>query len=56
MGDRSYVVISDPNISIAMFSTGFGDGRYFSLAGFDESGAIVSLVTNFRLISLENEK
>jgi hypothetical protein len=56
MGDRSYVVVSDPEISIAMFSTGFGDGRYFSLAGFDESGAIVALVTNFRLISLEEKE
>lgn len=47
---RSWLVTSfKEKASIAMFSSGFGDGAYPSFWGLDENGDIVCLVTDFLL-------
>jgi len=37
------------NLTVPMFSTGWGDGSYASYIGFDKDGAICRLVTDFAL-------
>ena len=39
--------------TIVAFSTGIGDGMYASYFGLDESGEVVSLVTDFSLFEYE---
>ncbi len=49
---RSWILWERGNENIAMFSSGEGDGHYPSYLGYDASGEICRLVTDFYLIFL----
>jgi hypothetical protein len=42
--------------NLISFSTGWGDGGYNSLIGYDETGSIVEIVTDLGIIEWDNEK
>lgn len=42
--------------NVVMFQSGLGDGVYTSWFGFDQDGSVVSLLTDFGLHSLEQQK
>jgi hypothetical protein len=46
----SWHVTAPEKASVILFSSGFGDGIYTSYWGFDASGAIVELVTDFEVL------
>jgi len=48
---RQCVHIESPKGSIAIFSSGGGDGRYTSYFGLDESGNAAVLVTDFSIVN-----
>lgn len=48
---RNWVHIDSPNGSLAIFSSGFGDGFYTSYFGLNEAGSAVVLVTDFGLLN-----
>jgi hypothetical protein len=39
------------NHHLAQFSTGYGDGCYSTYVGFDSTGAICRLLTDFQMVS-----
>jgi nucleoid DNA-binding protein len=51
---RSWVHIGSPNGSIAVFSSGFGDGYYSSYFGLDARGEAAMLVTDFGIVDWKN--
>jgi len=48
---RQWVHVESPNGSLAIFSSGYGDGSYASYFGLDESGKPAALVTDFGLVT-----
>lgn len=48
---RGWVHVESPNGSLAVFSSGYGDGFYASYFGLDEAGNVAALVTDFKIIN-----
>ena len=47
---RNWVHLESPNGSLAIFSSGFGDGRYASYFGLDSESNPAALVTDFKIL------
>jgi len=50
MGAGRWLHVETPQGSLALFSSGFGDGRYASYFGLDEAGNPAMLVTDFQVV------
>ncbi len=51
-----FLMLAHPPGNIAMFASGWGDGFYASWFGYDASGSVVALVTDFQVIDWESAK
>jgi hypothetical protein len=50
-----HAVYNFGNHNLAAFSTGFGDGRYVTYIGFDDSGKPCRLVTDFEIVDWQKK-
>ncbi|MET0348885.1 MAG: DUF4241 domain-containing protein [Rhizobacter sp.] len=50
---RSWYLHPTPNGTVAMFSSGYGDGAYATYRGYDAAGQLVAVITDFGIVPWE---
>ena len=48
--NREWLTVTTKAGSVAVFSSGFGDGYYSSYFGFSTNGRLVALLTDFNVV------